>query len=520
MADVNTNDITLSYGIEGTGGTAPTSWRTLEPDDITEFGAPITTTPRDPISRNRQQRKGSTTDLDSSVAFPHDLTMSVVREGFIEGFAFATGINTDVTRLAATGAETTTDSYTGLTALTAAQADKFEVDTLLWVTGGANAANNGLKTVDADILTSATAITVVENLVDETASFRVSFAGHRIAAADTVTWDWDGANNLATLTSTGTGTALQALGLTPGQLVHVGSVATLGGAFQNGFENAAANDMVGYARVVSLSADAVVFDKVAAALQFDDLTDPTTPVDIVFGEFIRNVPVGDADFIRRFFQFEAEFPNLDNVTPGGSEFQYALRNICNTMAFNLPLTDKATVTFGFLGTDTENPVPAANRKAGAASAADPEQTNLYNTTSDFARLRVTDVDEEGLTTDFASLTLTINNQASAQKVLGQLGARFINVGNILVTIDADIIFTNGAVINRIRDNTTVSMEFVLQNDDGVIALDIPSMTLGGGGRTFPRNEKVRATLTGQAFGDPTLNTSIGVSLFQVPLTSA
>lgn len=520
MADVNTNDVTLSYVRETSLGVAPaTGWVTLEPEDITDYGATITTTPRDPISRNRQRRKGSTTDLDSAVAFEHDLTVSVFRD-FIEGFAFATAINRDVTQLAATGAETTTDSYTGLTALTAAQADKFEIDTLLWVTGGTNAANNGLKSVDADIATSATAITVTENLVDETASFRVSFAGHRIAAADTVTWDWDAANRRATLTSTGTGTALQALGLTPGQFVHVGSVATIGGAFQNGFENVAANDMVGYARVVSLSADTVVFDKVATALQFDDLTDPATPVDILFGEFIRNVPVGDAEYLSQSYQFEAEFPNLDDTTPGASEFQYALGNFANTVTFNLPLTDKATVSFGFVGTDTEDPVVAASRKAGASAATNPTQTNLYSTTADIARLRVTDIDEDGLTTDFTSLNITFNNNVSTQKVLGRLGARFINTGNLEVNIESQIVFTNGEVINRIRGNTTVGLDFVLQNDDGAIVVDVPAMTLGGGAREFPRNEKVLANLTAQAFADPTLNTSMGVSLIPVPLTSS
>ena len=517
MGRVLTNNVTLSYVREtALGVPATTGWAILEPEDITEFGATITTTPRDPISRNRQRRKGSTTDLDSAVAFEHDLTVSAFRD-FIEGFCFSVAINRDVTELAATGAETTTDSYTGLSALTAAQADKFEVDTLIWVSGGTNAANNGLKSVDADILTSATAITVTENLVDETANFLISFAGHRVAAADVVTWTWDAGNRLATLQSTGLGTALQALGLTAGQLAHVGSVATIGGAIQNAFENVSANDMFGYARVVSFTADTVVFDKVDAALQFTDATDPATPVDIIFGEFVRNVPVGDAEFLEQSFQFEAEFPNLDDTTPGASEFQYALGNFCNTVSFNLPLTDKAGMTFGFIGTDTENPVVASGRKTGASAATEPTRTGLYNTTADIARLRVTEVDEDGITTDFKSLTFTINNNVSAEKVLGQLGARFINTGNIEIDIEAQIVFTNGEVIDRIRDNSTVTMDFVLKNDDGVIAIDVPSMTLGGGGREFPRNESVLANLTAQAFGDATLNTSLGVSMMPVPL---
>ena len=517
MGRVLTNNVSIAYTIEPSLGTAGTTWFLTEPNAITTFGATITTVARDPISRNRQRRKGTVTDLDSAIEFDTDLTLSSFRD-FIEGFCFVGGVNSDVTGLAATNPETTTDSYT-VDALTAAQADKFEIDTLIWASGFTTGSNNGLKSVDADIATSATAITVAENLVDETGSGRISFAGHRIAATDVVTWTWNSLDRQATLAVTGIGTELQALGLTLGQLVHVGSVASIGtSTVTNAFENSAANDMFGYARVVGFpDADSVLFDKVDAALQFTDSTDPATPVDILFGEFIRNVPTTSTEFLERSFQFEIEYPNLDDAGGGGPEYQYALGNFCNTAAFNLPLTDKATVTFGFVGTDTDNPVVAANRKTGADAAASPSDTGAFNTSSDIARLRITQADEDGLTTDFKSITMTLNNNVTPEKVLGTLGARFINTGNFEVDIEAQLVFTNGEVINAIRDNETLTMDFVVKNDDGVIGIDLPSMTLGGGDREFPVNESVLINTTAQAFQDATLNTSIGVSIFPVPL---
>lgn len=515
MGRVLTNNTSLAYTIESALGVAGTEWVLTEPNAISTFGAETTTVARAPISRNRQRRKGTVVDLDSAVEFDSDLTLSSFRD-FIEGFAFVTGINSDVTQLDATGAETTGDTYTGLTALTAAQADKFEIDTLIWVTGFTTDANNGLKVLDTDASTSATSLAVADNLADESASAKVSFAGHRIATTDTATWDWDGTEKTGTLVETGVATALQALGLTLGQFVHIGSVASLGGSIQNAFENAAANDMYGYARVKSFTdADTVVFDKVDAALQFDDLTAPATAVDIIFGEFIRNVSTTSAEFLERSFQFEVEFPNLD--TGGGAEYQYALGNFCNTASFNLPLTDKATITFGFIGTDTENPVVAGSRKSGASSAATPSQTAAFNTSSDIARLRITETDEDGITTDFKSLTFTLNNNVSPEKVLGTLGAKYINTGNFEIDIEAQLVFTDGAVVNKIRDNETVTMDFIVKNDDGVIAVDIPSMTLGGGGREFPINESVLINTTAQAFQDTLLGTSVGISLFPVPL---
>lgn len=513
MGRVLTNNVGVAYSIESALGVAGTTWKQLEPNDIPAMGAEITTVARSPISRSRQRRKGTITDLDSTVEIEHDLTMSVFRD-FVEGFAFARGVNSDVTELAAASATTGPNTYAGLTALVVAQAPKFNINSLLWVTGGASQ-NNGLKSVSVAAATTNTTLTVNETLVAETAAIRLSFAGRRIPSASTPTWDWDGTNRIATLASTGLGTALALLGLTVGQMVHVGSIATLGGAVQNAFQNALANDMYGYARVRSISANAVVFDKVAARLQFDDLTAPATPVDLVFGEFIRNVPVGNADYLERSFQFEASFPNLG--TAGAENYEYAIGNFCNEVSFELPLADKATASFNFIGTDTE-PTTAV-RKSGASAAALPLRTAALNTSADLARLRINRVDDTGLTTDFKSITLTLNNNVSPEKVLGKLGARFMNTGNFEVDVEAQVLFSSPDVTAAIRQNTTVTMDFILQNDDGAIAVDLPSITLGGGDREFPANESVLMNVNTQAFADPVLNTSIGVSLFPVPLRS-
>ena len=57
----------------------------------------------------------------------------------------------------------------------------------------------------------------------------------------------------------------------------------------------------------------------------------------------------------------------------------------------------------------------------------------------------------------------------------------------------------------------------MKNDDGVIAVDIPAMTMGGGGREFPENQSVLVSITAQAEEHETLGTSIGVSLMPVPI---
>ena len=517
MARVLTNNSGLAYSKESALGVPETEWFLLEPNEISQFGTEVTTVARDPISKTRQRRKGTVTDVDSGIGFVEDLTLSSFRD-FIEGFVFAEGVNRDVTGLVVSAVLASNDSYETTVDLLGAQANKMEINTLLWAAGFSTAANNGLKSVAADIAAAAV-ITVNENLVNESGpptGARISLAGYRIPTTGSATWTWNNTSKQATLAQAGIRARVQALGLTFGQTVHIGSVASIGADVINGFQNSAANDMVGYARVVSMSGGSIVFDKVSTALQFTD-SSIATAVDILFGEFIRNQAVDHADYLEQSFQFELTSPGLGETAGGVAEdrYEYSKGNYCNTVGFALPLTDKAVATFAFIGTDTESPVAA--QKPGADTPVNPVQKAAFNTSADIARLRVTDADEAGLSTDFKSLTLTLNNNVSPEKAVGTIGAKFINFGNFFVNLETQLIFTNADVIQRIRDNETVTMDFVIKNSDGVIAVDIPSMILGGGGREFPRGESVLINLTCEANDDNIFESSLGVSIIPVPL---
>lgn len=503
MGRVLTNNISIQAARESSLGVLGGSpdWKLLEPNDVSAFGATITNVRRQPISKDKQDRKGTTTDLDSSVEFEADLTMDAVSE-FIEAFCFSTAVNDD---LHFEKVNVTSGGYT-IPAATAAQAAKLQFTSggpisLVYARGYALAANNGLKPLSADTATSGTAI-AFSGATAETAPAKavVEIAGIRPEVGDlaltvsgttgSLTSGNNGASNNIDFTT---------LGLTVGQFIHIGGLTTA-----NQFSAGA-----GYARITAIAAATLTLDKLSSTLATD--TGASETVDLLFGRFIRNVAVDDASFLETSYQFEASYPNLG--TGGATEYEYALGNYCNEVTFTLPLTDKATATFGFVGTDTE--VPTTTRKSGASSAREPAKTAALNTSADVARLRVTQVDETGLTTDFKAFSLTLTNNVSPEKVIGQLGAKYMNTGNFQVSMDAEILFTEGDVVSAIRNNTTVTMDFILDNQDGAVAVDIPSLTLGGGGKNFPVNESVILNLTGQAFKDATLNTSVGVSLFAI-----
>jgi hypothetical protein len=512
MGRVLTNNISLSYSIEASFGVLNSSgeWKLLEPNDITTFGATITTVARNPISRDRQRRKGTTTDLDSAAEFEHDLTREVFID-FAEGFAFANfkGLANAVIRSGAAGENLAADddpppggADSGYThdALSAA----YPTGQLVYARGFTNTINNGLKEVITGSTTTDTLI-ATDTLVDETpsqaANATLSVAGFRFGTGEidiTVT------GTTAVIARQSGTKDFTTLGLEAGQLIHVGGLLVA-----NQFSAGA-----GYARVVSVpNATTINLDKLSSALTTDDGVGDT--VDLLYGRFLKNVTTDDADFLERSFQFEAALPNLGN--PSGDRYEYSLGNFCNTMAIALPLSDKALVTFGFIGTDTN--VPTSTRATNADTPTLPVQTVAYNTSSDVLRLRIQEVDETGLTTCFKDVTLTLNNNVSPEKCLGTLGALFMNTGNFEVDLEGQILFTDEDVASAVRNNTTVTMDTLLTNDDGALAIDIPSMTLGGGDKEFPVNESVLMNLTGQAFQDSILGTSIGISLFPVVPTS-
>ena len=96
MAKVDSNTATLAYARETVPGTkAAAAWRQLEPNEISTFGASITSTPREPISDKLQRRKGSVTDLDSTAAFGADITVDGLLD-WLEAAIFARSANWDV----------------------------------------------------------------------------------------------------------------------------------------------------------------------------------------------------------------------------------------------------------------------------------------------------------------------------------------------------------------------------------------------------------------------------------------
>lgn len=515
MARVLTNNVSLRYVVETSLGVAPASgWRLTEPNGLSTFGEELTTVARRPISNVRGRRKGTVTDAVSNVEFEADLTMASF-DDFIEGFMFSeyTSVESDLTDAKASGAAldaaasgyTLSGAVSGLVNGTEMAAKMvFAVSgaqSLVFASGYALPANNGLKVLTADVTSASTEIEVAGLSVETApANAKVEVAGVR---TDDLTLTVSG--DTATLVSAGDIADWAALGLQVGQYVHIGSD-NGSGAVANAFSS---NSVYGYARVSSISGSTLNLDKCDAKMTG---THSPETVDVMFGKFLRNVAIeadsNDNRYLERSYQFEAVYPDLGGV--GSDEYEYAKGNTANEITLNLPLSDKATATWNFLGTSTDD--ITGTRKTGPSAATSPTKTTAVSTSSDIASIS-TDVISSASDVCFKDLTLTINNNATPEKCLGSRAADFVNVGLFEVSIEGQMLFTNKSIVDAVKNNTTVTFATIFKNDNGAVAVDIPSLTFGGGSREFPVDASVLVSVDGQTFTDPTLGYDIGVSTF-------
>lgn len=483
MGRVLSNDIAIAFAWEQTLGVLPGSpaWKQIEPNAVPGWGAMMSSVARQPISTSRQARKGTITGVDSKVELDLDLTVDHWVD-FIDSFIMSVykGPTNPVflpTAVTATG-------------YTVASGGALTQNTLIAVRNCPTAANNGLKVVGA--ASTGTEIKTSGLTAESLTNGILEIAGVQGATGD-ITMDAAGNLNSTTLNFT-------TLGLTVGQVIWVGG--------ETAPTQFAVTANRGFARIRAITATKLTLDKRSATFTTDNGSGKT--IQIFFGRFVRNVARSSADYQLRSATFEAVFPTLGSGDT--ARYEYPAGNYCNEVELRLPLQDKATIGYRFIGTDT--PIPTAVRATNAAAAIAPYRVEAFNTSADAMRLRIAKIDETGITTDFKNITLRLKNNVSPEKIIGQVGAKYMNTGNLDVSFEAEAVFTDEAVIAAIRNNTTVSLDLSLRNNDGGFYLDMPTATLGEGTKSFPLNESVLVSLRGMSFGDPSgLNTSASVSLF-------
>ena len=482
MVGFLTNTTTMSYAVETTPGVLPTTpdWYQLEPDSIGSLNESVTTTPRNPISKKRMDRKGSVTDSDTTVSFTEDFTYSSFNN-FIEGFMYAAL----KTQTQAVPTSVAVGAYTH-PAITAA----LDAGTLIYSRDFEDTANNGLKVVDAASTTTLT--NVVETLVVDASpatGAKFDVVGFQGATGDI---EVDASGDL--ISTIFDFTASDAV-FRVGQTIYIG-----GTAANTSFATAGA----GSARITAVAANKLSLEGQTSTTWATDAGAGKT-IQILTGSFIRNVPVCNADFLSRTYQIEAAYSDKACTD---TAYEYAEGCSANTLTINNPQGDKCMLDWGFIGLSVDSETTSA--KSGNRYT--PTDTTAFNTASDISDIVLAKSNGTVLATYFKDLTLSLDNGVSPIKVLGTLGAVDMNLSNFVVTGSATVLFDDLEAIKSAKANDTVSLSWNVNNGESTIYFNIPSMTLGTADKSFDRDEEIKLSIDGNAFEDDTLGFVLGITI--------
>ena len=515
---VKSTDVAISFAAQSAVRKIPTAgWKKLQVASIGSFGASIEKGTRQILGQSRLAPKGSITGLTSPFSFDTDITMENLFD-FTGAFLYTRVLNLEAQKIGVSSL--TANGINVATGLTNEQIKVIKPNSLMQIRGAGNNDNNKIVVVGgtAPALNDTDFDLTAAALIPESGDFEISFAGYRVSGTPALTWTFSAGQKTITLNRTGLGTVLEGLNLHVGQTVHLGTPNEAGTDYVNVPNKAGPEPLFGSARVRSMSANQIVLDGLSDNLLAAPVAGAIGTVDIVFGTFARTVDISDPDYCEFAYTFEQEIIGLGDGTEGdtSTSYEYTHTQYPNTLDISLAQGSVgATGSFGFSGADTLP--PTTTRRPGAVNGISPTRNSAFSPVADLARLKISGVDDEGLTTDFNSLTLNINNNVTPQTVLGYLGAKYQNVGNLEIGLTADVLFTSPNIPRAIRENRTVNFITAMQNDDGAVYYDIPSATLSDGNRTYPVNESITISANLIAHED-TFFGNTGLMVSTIPIT--
>ena len=474
VVKIDSNASGLYIAEETTFNSLPSTpvWRGLEPNSYGDLGGSITTVARNPIKVSRQVSKGATTDLEASANFNMDITQNNITR-LMQGYLLADAVekaDTNPINPPSTNAPTLT-SVTATTFVGTNLGD-FLTGHIVEGSGFTSSGNNSRHILSG---ANATTLTTTGLTAESSApsGARVRAVGYQFASDATNGLSLTLTGNLFSLTNTTAGVNLTTLGLTVGEWIYVGGDTT------NTSFGTAGN---GYARISSISANAIGLDDVTFTATATIATNATRTPQIYFGTIIYNRNTS-ANIERRTYNLERQLGS-DSVTDTTSiQSEYITGAMPSELTINIPAQAIVNADFTFLGADHETRTGATGIKSG--TRVDVLNEEAINTSSDIFRSKMyvattTDSTPDDLFTYMTDATITLNNNVTYNKAIGTLGAFDLSYGNLEITGSITAYFNNVNSIQTIRDNDDVTFNTIIARSNAGMVFDIPLLSVSGG----------------------------------------
>lgn len=455
-----------------------TIWVQQEPNSYRSFGGNYKLVPRNPINAARQPRKGTLTDLDASGSWQEDLTY-LNTQPWIEGVFFA-----DMHRkaeLSITTVDNGTSAYQP-----ASGGGVYAAGDILFAKGFSQAANNGVKSVTSGATSS---VVVTPTLASEAgASGIISKVGFQFASGDATFSNSGGVISLLT-----TAKDLTTLGINIGEWVFVG-----GDSAASKFATVGNN---GYARVLSISAGAIVFDKVNGVAPTTDAGTGKT-IQLYFGRFLKNES-NPSLIKRRTYQAERQLGKAD-TTSSYMQAEYLTKSTLDTFMVTFNSADKVTFDLATVSGNYETRDSTVGPKAGQRPVL--VSGGAFNTSTDLVRTALSVCGQSTpLFARLMDMAITVNNNCKLNKSLGTLGAFDVTAGEFVVSVAGNAYFATVAALDAVRNNEDLTYDAIIARDNIGIAFDLPLVAIGDGGVKVSANQPITLPITLDAATAASLN---------------
>lgn len=474
--DSNATGLSIAEEVLGTPTVLPGTpvWYPLEPNSYGDFGGKVKTAKREPISADRQNRKGAVVGLDVDAKINFDWT-SKAPYLMMQGFMFATWREKD--NLVPTAVSGT--QYT-----VASGGAAFVAGTLLFAEGHNLAANNGLKAVTASTGTTISAAGLSAETPGSNAL--VTRVGFQAAASDLSVTVVGG---LAQLNATAKD--LSTLGAVPGEWLYVGGDLA---AYQ--FATATVN---GFYRVKSVASTAIVFDRWPGDSTGAPVADTGTgkTVQVFLGHVIKNEATQS---LQRFRTYTLE------RAIGANRYQYESGCGANSLKLTVKANEKVSAEVNFVGMKE-----STSSTAATGTRVTPLGEVVFNAASSFSRLRLLGADGQtpfvALLTDF---TLdVVNGIVGVEGITNNIGKIDLTAGNFMVSGTAEAYFSSLSAVDAVKVNPDVSIDFAMvENLNGYAVgwlFDVPLLMLGDARLKVEKDKPIKLPLSVEAARHPTLN---------------
>lgn len=439
-------------------------WYFLEPNSYSDFGGELSTVARAPIDPSRQNKKGTITDLDASGGFNTDFTKTNLTR-LLQGFFFADARQMPSTAalnaaaIAISAVDSGTKTYT-----VASGGAAFAANMLVLGSGFASAGNNGVKTVASS---TGTTVVTTEALTTEAsvpAGAKLDVVGRQLASGDASIAVTGAVASL--IVTAGDFTTMPEL--FPGLWVFIG-----GDNATNRFAN-----NVGYARIKSIAAKALVFDDTTFTAVNETGTGKS--IRLFVGTVIKNEK-DPALIKRRSYQIERTLGD----GPTDTQAEYLEGAVANEFTLNIPQADKLNADLTFVACDNTHRSGESGDELKDGTRVPAPGEAAFNTSSDIYRIKMS-VNDPASSNPAALFgyvsegTVSINNNVTPNKAVGVLGAFDTSAGNFEVGGSVTAYFTTVAAVKAVRANADVGFSIIGAAANAGFIFDIPLLGLGGG----------------------------------------